>query len=76
MNVMSYNINGKDVTYEEFVDHSKKINPKAKWFECPNNDGKHVGMMKCMLCPVGHMTECHYPHPCAIDVCDHAKDQW
>ena len=71
----SYNINGKDVTFDEFVEHTKKINPKAKWYVCPKNNDQTVPMVSCMFCSFGHMTECHYPNYCDPSVCDHAKEE-
>jgi len=31
--------------------------------------------MACMLCPVGHMLECHYPHTCGDARCSHLKSE-
>jgi hypothetical protein len=36
--------------------------------ECPRGA---VSPMACMLCPYGHMLECHYPQTCEEARCSH-----
>ena len=36
--------------------------------ECPTGDTTPIA---CMLCPYGHMTDCHYPHTCEDVECSH-----
>lgn len=36
--------------------------------KCPNPIPPFIG---CMLCPYGHLTECHYPYTCDSDMCHH-----
>ena len=38
---------------------------------CPIVDKNITNLGKCMFCPYGHMTECHYPHTCHSKYCKH-----
>ena len=71
---MSYEVNGKEVSKEEYIAFLKK-HSKAKWFECPLNEGNEVSMLACMTCPYGHMLECHYPFDCSTAYCEHYQQE-
>lgn len=49
------------MTEEQLTDFVMRTHP---WLECRAMDGAMVMPMRCMFCPTGHMTECHYPHAC------------
>ncbi|MFW9973016.1 MAG: hypothetical protein ACFFDF_22715 [Candidatus Odinarchaeota archaeon] len=46
------------------------------FLECPMEDNECVAPMKCMFCPYGHMTECHFPLTCDEAECSHYQSQY
>ncbi len=43
---------------------------------CPQFHMEIGNIMMCHIsCPYGHMSECHYPHDCNSDFCQHYKAQ-
>lgn len=42
---------------------------------CPELKINIANLMRCMFCPYGHMTECHYPHDCDSEYCNHYKEE-
>ena len=42
---------------------------------CPLEKTHITNLMKCMFCQFGHMTECHYPHDCDSEYCNHYKEE-
>ena len=42
---------------------------------CALHNTKITNLMACMLCPYGHITECHHPYTCDSQYCNHYKYQ-
>lgn len=53
----------KGLDLDKFIeDMIKKSNP---WLSCRAIGGEMCEPMNCFFCPMGHMTECHYPCTCS-----------
>lgn len=50
-----------------------KLPPPIYPSPAENPDCKCIYPMQQLLCPTGHMTECHFPHPCDIAACSHLE---
>lgn len=56
------------------IEHIEKITGKPTGIskiqrgECPVGDKNAIA---CMLCPFGHILECHYPYTCQQAECSH-----
>jgi hypothetical protein len=62
-----------------------QVDPKLPWekalqiaaeqitpfLTCQARHGDRVNPAACMFCPMGHMTECHYPYSCEEAQCSH-----
>ena len=58
-----------DMSYEEALKiATQQITP---FLTCPAQNNDRVTPAACMVCPTGHMTECHYPYSCWEAECSH-----
>ncbi len=50
-------------------------NPNQIFVWCEMVKEEISNLMKCMFCPYGHITECHYPYNCNSEFCNHYPEE-
>ncbi len=50
-------------------------NSKSISIFCPMDEKNITNLARCMFCAYGHMTECHHPHTCDSEYCNHYNYQ-
>lgn len=61
-----------EIRRPQFDVETGQIDPTTwPYLKCPANNNEPVLPIKCMFCPTGHMTECHYPETCSDGSCNH-----